>query len=483
MKAPSSPRTVVILGVPFHDLTLDETVDEIARLVARRDPCYLATANLDFAAQASQDVELQRILLEAELVLCDGKPLVWASRQVGSPLRARVAGSDLVPRLAAEAVQRNWSLFFLGGEPDSLALAMTRLQAQHPGLKVAGYSPPFAPLLEMEHDTIAARIKAARPDILLVAFGCPKQEKWIYMNFRRLGVPVSIGVGATVDFLAGKFRRAPGWMQAIGAEWVFRLLQEPRRLFTRYWFDLVFFVRAMQAERRARRAQGTPPAAAPYVPVPQSGAVTTLRWPATVDAGAIQAGLVPAPRGSGPGEILALDLSGVGFIDSSGLGLIVRGFRQLHQRGGGLVLVRPSAAVRQLLATVRLDRVIPTVEDAGDARLALGLRPAADAGAGGSPDTLVLALTGDLTASSVPSTSRWLEESWAAKPAGRTLRLDLRAVNFADSSGLGLLVRAHRLVQARPGSRLVLSGVNANVRNVIGLARLDRLFEFAEDHA
>jgi N-acetylglucosaminyldiphosphoundecaprenol N-acetyl-beta-D-mannosaminyltransferase len=475
----------VILGVPFHDLTLDETVAEIERLIARRDPCYLATANLDFAAQASHDVELQRILLEAELVLCDGKPLVWASRQVGTPLRARVTGSDLVPRLAAEAATRGWSLFFLGGEPEPLELAMANLRRQHPGLKVAGYSPPFAPLLEMEHEAIAAKIKAARPDILLVAFGCPKQEKWIYMNYRRVGVPVAIGVGATVDFLAGKYRRAPGWMQAIGAEWIFRLLQEPRRLFNRYWFDLLFFVRAMRAEQRARRAMVAPTAApaAAYVPVPQSSAVRVIVWPATVDAAAIQAGLVPPPFAAEPGQILALDLSGVSFIDSSGLGLIVKSFRQQAQRGGGLVLLRPTQTVRTLLATVRLDRVVPTVEDPSDAVRALGLRPAS-APANASPaDEIMLSLTGDLTVSSVPSTMRFIQESWEMKPAGRTLRLDLRAVNFADSSGVGLLIRAHRLVQQRPAARLVLSGVNPNVRNVIRIAKLESLFQFDDAKA
>jgi N-acetylglucosaminyldiphosphoundecaprenol N-acetyl-beta-D-mannosaminyltransferase len=477
MNAPSAPRTVVILGVPFHDLTLDETVQEIGRLIARREPCYLATANLDFAAQASHDVELQRILLEAELVLCDGKPLVWASHEMGSPLRARVTGSDLVPRLAAEAAAQGWSLFFLGGEPAALELAMANLRNRHPGLKVAGFSPPFAPLLEMEHETIAARIKAARPDILLVAFGCPKQEKWIYMNYRRIGVPVSIGVGATVDFIAGKFRRAPGWMQAIGAEWIFRLAQEPRRLFSRYWFDLLFFIRATRHERRARRALGTPTPATAYAPAPNTTAVRVIAWPATVDASSIQAGNVPVPATTEPGQILALDLSAVNFLDSSGLGLIVKNFRLLSQRGGGLVLLRPTPPVRALLTTVRLDRVVPIVEDPGDARRALGLRPAAAPAPSSSPDALVLSLTGDLTASSVPSTIRWIQESWEMKPASLTLQLDMRAVNFVDSSGLGLLIRAHRLVQQRPSARLVLHGVNTNVRNVIRISKLEQLFQ------
>jgi N-acetylglucosaminyldiphosphoundecaprenol N-acetyl-beta-D-mannosaminyltransferase len=465
------PRSVVILGVPFHDLTMDEAVAEIARLVAARRPRYVATANLDFAARASEDVELQRILLEAELVLCDGQPLVWASRRAGTPLRERVAGSDLVPRLAAEAATRNWSLFFLGGEPDSLAAALARLRHEHPGLRVDGYAPPFQPLLEMDHDDLAARIRAARPDLLFVAFGCPKQEKWIYMHYQRLGVPVSIGVGATVDFLAGRYRRAPRWAQAIGAEWVVRLGQEPRRLFHRYWFDLLFFIRATRAERRARRRTGTEAGAAPApLPAPLVSPVRVVAWPAEVTASTLLNGQVPALVAE-PGRLLVLDLSAVRFLDSSGLGALVRGFRQHAQSGGALVLLRPSAPVRQLLRTVRLDRLIPSVEDANDAVRAAGLRPPAD-GVAAAPGEVVLALTGDLTASAVRGLGAWIEENWALQRAATRLRLDLRAVNFIDSSGLGLLLRARRLAAERPGARLVLTGANANVRNVIALAKL-----------
>jgi N-acetylglucosaminyldiphosphoundecaprenol N-acetyl-beta-D-mannosaminyltransferase len=464
------PRSVVILGVPFHDLIMEEAVAEIVRLVDARRPRYVATANLDFAARASEDVELQRILLEAELVLCDGQPLVWASRRAGTPLRERVAGSDLVPRLAEEAANRNWSLYFLGGEPDSLAAALDRLRTRHPTLRVDGYAPPFRPLLEMDHDDLAARIRTARPDLLFVAFGCPKQEKWIYMHYQRLGVPVSIGVGATVDFLAGRYRRAPRWAQAIGAEWVVRLMQEPRRLFHRYWFDLLFFIRATRAERQARRRPGPDAVAPAPLPTPLVSPVRIVAWPAEVTASSLLNGLVPSVVAE-PGRVLVLDLSAVRFLDSSGLGALVRGYRQHAQSGGALVLLRPSAPVRQLLRTVRLDRLLPSVEDANDAIRAAGLRPPSDGLAPG-PGEVVLALTGDLTASAARGLGVWIEENWALQRGATRLRLDLRAVNFIDSSGLGLLLRARRLVSERPGAQLVLTGANANVRNVVALAKL-----------
>src|SRR5262249_21973544 len=123
-------------------------------------------------------------------------------------------------------------LFFLGASPASLDQALTRLRVQYPKLRIAGYySPPFADLLEMDHDQIKRRILAANPDMLFVAFGCPKQEKWIAMHFLGLEVPLTAGIGGTIDFLGGMLKRAPLWMQRTGTEWVFRLLQEPRRLF------------------------------------------------------------------------------------------------------------------------------------------------------------------------------------------------------------------------------------------------------------
>ena len=480
-----SPRTGIILGVPFHDVTMDETLGRLAQVIDRRDPVYWATANLDFAYQASNDVELQRILIEADLVLCDGTPLVWASRALGAPLRERVTGSDLVPRMANEAAARGWKLFLLGGGEDALPIAMAKLRAQHPGILIDGYSPPYAKLLEMDFETIAARIAEARPDVLLVAFGCPKQEKWIYMHYRQLGVPLCVGVGATVDFLAGKFRRAPRWMQVIGAEWIFRFSQEPRRLFNRYLFDLLFFVRALRAQRRAlaegaSRASSTPAAPTPPAPAPVSAVnVQLVRWHDRVDAAAIAAGQVLDPAGQRiPGMVVALDTAGVTFLDSTGLGLLISAYRRAAASGGGLVLVRPSSAVTRLLAAVKLNRLIPIAEDAASAPAALGLRPPAPCPQT-SGDGLTLLVQGELIAQRVPELLRWIESNWEQKPGATRLVLDLSAVRFMDSSGLGLLLRCLRLVGARNDGTLTLLQPHSNVRNVLRLAKVESLFTLA----
>jgi N-acetylglucosaminyldiphosphoundecaprenol N-acetyl-beta-D-mannosaminyltransferase len=479
---PLPPRAVVILGVPFHDLTLDEALGRIGEAVTQRTPRYLATANVDFALQASRDVELQRILLEAEYVLCDGTPLVWASRWLGAPLRERVAGSDLVPGLAARAEQRGWRLFLLGSTPDNLDQALANLRTRHPRLAIDGYSPPVAPLLEMDHEDIAQRIRAARPDILLVAFGCPKQEKWIYMHHARLGVPVSIGVGATVDFLAGRFRRAPRWMQRSGTEWIFRLLQEPRRLFNRYLLDLVFFVGAVRRERRLLRAQRPAAKIAPPVPGAPGAPVTRHAWSGDIDAAALHGGRVAPVPALLPGEVLALDLSGVTFMDSAGIGQLVSLYRARVRSGGGMVLVRPSAGVTALLRAVKLDRLLLSVNSPGDAPAVLGLRrirPNATTDA----RTVTVALVGELTAGRVPRHANWIDAAWAAQPDARHLVLDLSQTGFIDSSGLGLLVHARKLVRNRPGAALRILGAGPNVRNVTQLSRLDGLFHFEDAHA
>ena len=233
---------IAILGVPFDNVTTADTLDLISKMVASRQPHYLVTANVDFVVQALGDLELRRILFDAHLVVADGMPLVWASRWLGNPLPERVTGSGMTPLLLAQAAARGWRVFFLGGSEQSVARAAANTRAKHPNLQLVGaYSPPFKPLIEMEHEDILRRLREARPDLLLVAFGCPKQEKWLNMNFRAAGVPVAIGVGATIDFLAGTMKRAPAWMQKTGLEWIFRLLQEPRRLFRRYFTDLWIF--------------------------------------------------------------------------------------------------------------------------------------------------------------------------------------------------------------------------------------------------
>ncbi len=247
-------RLVAILGVPFHQTTLAGAVGRIEAMVAEGGTHYVVTPNVDFLVKARRDPELRKILVHADLVLCDGKPIVWASHLLGGILPSRVAGSDLIPLLLRRAEERGWRILLLGGSAGVGAEAARRIAVSHPALPaVAHYSPPYLPLDAMDNADIIARIRAARPDIMLVCFGCPKQEKWISRNLHQLDVPVMIAAGATVDFLAGNMARAPVWMQRSGTEWVFRLLQEPRRLAGRYAEDFVHFFPAVLRQRWHQR--------------------------------------------------------------------------------------------------------------------------------------------------------------------------------------------------------------------------------------
>jgi N-acetylglucosaminyldiphosphoundecaprenol N-acetyl-beta-D-mannosaminyltransferase len=248
---------VLVLGVPFDPITLDCAVDRIESMVAEGGVHYVVTPNVDFLVKARRDAELHRILVGADLVLCDGKPIVWASRWLGDALPCRVAGSDLIPSLLQRAAERGWRVFLLGGGPGVASEASRRIAAAHPSLpKVAYHSPPYRALDEMNNAEIIERVRAEVPDVLLVCFGCPKQEKWISRHRSVLDVPVMIGAGGTIDFLAGRIARAPVWMRRSGTEWLFRLYQEPRRLAERYADDLIHFFPAVLAQRMRQPPEG-----------------------------------------------------------------------------------------------------------------------------------------------------------------------------------------------------------------------------------
>jgi len=462
------PKTVVLLGIPFHDVTMDETLAEIDRIVFERTPRYIVTANLDFAAQASRDVELQRILLDAHLVLCDGTPLVWTSRWLKAPLRERVAGSDLTPRLAAHAAERGYRLFFLGSNEAILAQAKAKLEAEYPGLNICGvYAPPYARLLDLDCAVIAEHIRAARPDILLVALGAPKQEKWISMHYRDLQVPCSIGIGASLDFVAGKYSRAPVWMQRSGLEWVYRLIQEPRRLLSRYAFDLNFFARALAAQAWYQRERSG--AKLEIELAPEAAELAVYRWSGRADAAAVVAGRLPVPEPVGGQAHVLLDLAGVTFIDSTGLGLMLKGFKKCKKAGGALVLLCPGKVVLDLVATLNLTRLLPVAWTPDKAREAARmasaeLHPECQARGG----AVLVRCRGELTASGAVRLLELVEKECGSKD----VRLDLAELHFIDSAGLQCLLRLRKIAEERGGG-LTIAGANENVRNVLALAKLD----------
>jgi N-acetylglucosaminyldiphosphoundecaprenol N-acetyl-beta-D-mannosaminyltransferase len=258
----SADEPVRVWGLPLVPDTFDQALDRIDRLIAARRPSFFITANLNYAMLTDADDRLKRVNEQAAFLLADGMPLVWWSRLGPRPLPERVAGADLIYGICERAARNGHRVYFLGAGPGVAAEAAQALTTRYPGLQVVGIEcPPFRPPTPAEEQKQIARIRAARPDILVVAFGQPKGELWMADRIERLGVPVAVQVGATLDFVAGRVRRSPKWMQKTGVEWVYRMAQEPRRLVGRYAGNLFFLVKAVFAARFRRERRPPRPGA------------------------------------------------------------------------------------------------------------------------------------------------------------------------------------------------------------------------------
>jgi N-acetylglucosaminyldiphosphoundecaprenol N-acetyl-beta-D-mannosaminyltransferase len=224
----SDPGGVMILGVRVDDVTQQEALDLLARWVQAGTLHQVATVNVEFIMEARKNPAFRQVLAEASLCVPDGVGVLWAARRSGRALRERVPGVDLVESISERAAAAGWRVFYLGAAPGVAEKASRILKDRYPDLQVAGY---HAGSPHPRHDDeLVERIRAARADVLLVAYGAPKQDLWIARNQHRIGVPVALGVGGSFDFVAGKTRRAPRWVQRLGLEWFYRLLQEPWRL-------------------------------------------------------------------------------------------------------------------------------------------------------------------------------------------------------------------------------------------------------------
>ena len=234
---------VWVWGLPIAAMTRPQAVEAVAQLVETGKPSYFITANAHYAMLSHKSAELRKINAEAAFVLADGAPLVWASRWKGRPLPERVAGSDLIFDLCGQAAREGYRIFLLGGAPGVADEAAASLSRRYDGIRIVGTeSPPFRAPTPEEHASLLDRIRSARPDLLFVAFGQPKGESWIAEHFQSLGVPVCVQVGASLDFVAGRVRRAPRQLQKVGLEWAYRMWLEPSRLAPRYASNAGFLV-------------------------------------------------------------------------------------------------------------------------------------------------------------------------------------------------------------------------------------------------
>jgi N-acetylglucosaminyldiphosphoundecaprenol N-acetyl-beta-D-mannosaminyltransferase len=234
--------TRVRFGTIWVDsLTFAAALDAIEGLVESGQGGAVFTPNVDHVVMAESDAAFREAYANASLSLADGQPLVWASRLLGSPVPERVSGSDLLGPLLARAGERGWRVFLVGGAPGCAKAAAERFVAAY-RVQIAGIEDGRIDLAQgAASEALIERIREARPHLVLVALGAPKQELWIAARRERIAPAVSLGIGAALDFAAGAVRRAPGWMRRAGLEWLYRLAQEPRRLARRYlWNDPKF---------------------------------------------------------------------------------------------------------------------------------------------------------------------------------------------------------------------------------------------------
>jgi N-acetylglucosaminyldiphosphoundecaprenol N-acetyl-beta-D-mannosaminyltransferase len=235
---------IYVWGVPFAPLTRAQAVEAVSDLIEIGRPSYFITANTHFAMLSEREPGLKEINEQAAFILADGTPLVWGSRWKGCPLPERVAGSDLIFDLCERAARDGYRIFLLGAATGVAEQAAEELSVRYQDLRIVGTaSPPFRDLSSEELAALLDRIRAASPDLLFVAFGQPKGEFWIAKHFQTLGVPVCVQVGASLDFVAGRVRRAPRRLQELGLEWAYRMWLEPCRLAPRYAHNAWFLLR------------------------------------------------------------------------------------------------------------------------------------------------------------------------------------------------------------------------------------------------
>jgi N-acetylglucosaminyldiphosphoundecaprenol N-acetyl-beta-D-mannosaminyltransferase len=242
-----APSRFRVLDTAVHAVNRDSVAAILARYLDEGRPRQVVTVNVDFLRQASASPWFSDLINDADLVVPDGRPLVWMARRLGFEDCDRVTGPDVMEVCAELSAARGYRLFLLGDALGVAAQAQAALEAAYPGVEICGaYSPPPAayPFPPEVEDEINNRIEAARPDVVFVAFGCPKQELWIRDHIEALGVTVAVGVGGSFSFFAGTMPRAPLSFQRLGLEWTYRLYREPRRLWRRYLrHDLPFVFR------------------------------------------------------------------------------------------------------------------------------------------------------------------------------------------------------------------------------------------------
>ena len=246
---------ITLMGCQVDNLTMEETLGKVEGFIGSGLPHQHVVVNVDKLVKASRDPGLQAIINGCALVNADGMPVVWASRLLGKPLKERVAGVDLFEALMARAGEKGWRVFLLGAREEVVSKVAEVYTRKYPQLRLAGYRNGYWKG-EEEEAAVAEQVRQSRADLLFVAISSPKKEQFLGQYQAHMRIPFAMGVGGTFDVAIGKVKRAPKWMQRSGLEWFYRFLQEPRRMFRRYFIDDMAFIGLLVKEARKGKQAG-----------------------------------------------------------------------------------------------------------------------------------------------------------------------------------------------------------------------------------
>jgi len=478
----SVPVPLVIYGVPFHNVTFEEATDWIVDRIASGRPANVVTANLDFVTKAWHDPELQRILIDADLVLADGFPVVKLSPFFGPKLKDRVTGSDLTPLLAERAAKEGLSIYGLGGAEGIAEKALDILQKRNPDLKIAGtYSPPYSPLLEMDHRTILQNIEAASPDILFVALGAPKQDKFISMHVRGWNVPVAMGIGASLDFITGEQRRAPIWIRRCNLEWLWRICSDPKRLVSRYWANFRFLLSATRQMLRIHYMADKPLNIKiledeDFQQLEQAGILAERFQGLEDEQAAVE--FIAEIREKIFGKNLLLDVHARPWFNSLELGALLEVNKYCRSFGKRMILYGPRPKVRRLLETCRLtDYFDSAIRLDQVKKMVANISEHAVGGTVYEEGSLTLALPLELTAATLPVFEReaeFIHHELQEQGILKRVEVDAAQLGFIDSAGLGFLIGLKKSTQDE-GVSMSIANLDPKPRRTFEIARVDKV--------
>ena len=505
---------VLILGIPIDNVDFLEAVERIFSLVEAyqrdRQARYVATVNVDFMvntlawqSENHRHPELLFTLRQADLVTADGMPIIWLSKLLGAPLKERVTGADLVPRLAEEAARRKKSIYFLGGREGIAERAAYRLRKRFSKLIIAGTSSPFVHVAgeelanaEVSDRSIIREINSSGADILLIAFGNPKQEIWFNRNRNKLKVPVTLGIGGTFKFVASTVKRAPVWMQKTGVEWIFRFTQDPKRLWRRYFVGFIKIIylalpvvfsncRMKWSYRILRRRKSE---FVDYLEFkPDDRTIRCIRLPSVCDQGiSSQINRVVDDLANCPSVVL--DFAMVGYIDVITLASFVSMIRGARRLGVAFFLIGVSPSVKNYMIVNRIweffsekmcqspaDLVNRLLESSTSTSLRYSFQiypPIPN-----QPGFIELNLLGQLDGHQLQE----IGTDMLLKQVGdQNCLINLQFCTFIDSTGIGFLVRIRKKLE-RGGKACCLCNLAENIRQALRVVKLDKFFPILPD--